>query len=82
MNDLSDIFFPRKNDRTTCYLKSVVKNERIIGGVPAKLRGKRFSEEVIELLEKIEWWNWEIEKIKAHLDLLTGNDAAQLAEMV
>ena len=36
----------------------------IVGGVPAKLIRKRFSDEQIEKLLKIKWWDWNYEKIK------------------
>lgn len=36
----------------------------IVGGNPAKVIGYRFSEEIIEQLEKIQWWNWSDEKIE------------------
>lgn len=36
----------------------------IYGGVPAKLIKKRFTDEQIEELLKIKWWDWNIEKIK------------------
>lgn len=40
----------------------------IVGGNPAKIIRKRFTEEIIIKLEKIEWWNWDIEKIKKNKD--------------
>jgi acetyltransferase-like isoleucine patch superfamily enzyme len=36
----------------------------IVGGNPAKPIRRRFSEEIIKILEDIAWWEWEIEKIK------------------
>lgn len=30
----------------------------IVGGVPAKVIGYRFSEDVIQRLQHIQWWNW------------------------
>jgi acetyltransferase-like isoleucine patch superfamily enzyme len=36
----------------------------IVAGVPAKLIRKRYSEDQIEKLLKIKWWNWDFEKIK------------------
>ncbi len=36
----------------------------IVGGVPAKVIKYRFSEEIIEKLLQIKWWNWDDEKIK------------------
>lgn len=37
----------------------------IVGGVPAKHLKFRFSEEQIQQLMKISWWDWDIKKIKA-----------------
>lgn len=45
----------------------------IVGGNPAKLIRKRFSEEKIKQLLEIQWWNWEIEKITQNLDFLTND---------
>ena len=46
----------------------------IVGGNPAKLIKKRFSEEEIALLLDIAWWDWELEKITQHVqDLTSGN---------
>ncbi len=39
----------------------------IAGGVPAKPIRRRFSEEQISALLKMQWWNWPEEKIKNHL---------------
>ena len=36
----------------------------IVAGSPAKVIGQRFSDDVIARLLKLEWWNWEISKIK------------------
>jgi virginiamycin A acetyltransferase len=41
-------------------------------GSPAKVIKYRFSEEIISKLEQIQWWNWELEKIKANRDLFIG----------
>jgi len=42
---------------------SNVPDYAIIGGVPGKVIKYRFSDEVIAELNKINWWNWEKEKI-------------------
>ncbi|MFD1601641.1 CatB-related O-acetyltransferase [Flavobacterium artemisiae] len=39
----------------------------IVGGVPAKMIKKRFSENIIQEIEELQWWNYsesELEKIK------------------
>lgn len=44
----------------------------IVGGNPAKEIKKRFSEERIQELLEMEWWNWEIEKITENIGYLTA----------
>ena len=39
----------------------------IVGGVPAKTIRKRFSDDDIEALQKMKWWDWPIEQIQAHI---------------
>lgn len=46
----------------------------IVGGNPAKIIKKRFSEGKIEQLLAMQWWDWDIEKITANLSNLTGNN--------
>ena len=45
----------------------------IVGGTPARVLKKRFSDVIIEKLEEIQWWNWDIEKIKANKELFYGD---------
>lgn len=40
----------------------------IAAGVPARIIGYRFNKEQIEKLNKIAWWDWDIEKIKECYD--------------
>lgn len=42
----------------------------IVAGNPAKLIKKRFTDDQINSLEKIEWWNWPIEKINENIPLM------------
>lgn len=42
----------------------------IVGGVPAKPIRKRFSEETIEKLLRLQWWNWDDEKVKEKLPMI------------
>lgn len=39
----------------------------IVGGVPAKIIRKRFSDDVIEKLLKLKWWDWPDERIKKNI---------------
>lgn len=50
----------------------------IWGGNPAKLIKKRFSDEEIEKLLQIKWWDWNIEKIKANLHLIRSKNVDAL----
>jgi len=45
----------------------------IVGGVPAKVIRMRLSGAQINALEKIQWWNWPLEKVKANLELFYGD---------
>ena len=53
----------------------------IVGGNPSKVIKKRFSDEVINLLLAIQWWNWDIEKITQNVQLLTSNDFEKLSHL-
>jgi virginiamycin A acetyltransferase len=45
----------------------------IVGGNPAKILKKRFSDEAISKLLVIQWWNWDIGKIEENLDLIVSD---------
>lgn len=46
----------------------------IVGGVPAKPIRKRFTQETIDSLLKIKWWNWSKEQIAQHItEIQSGN---------
>ena len=46
----------------------------IVGGNPAKIIRYRFSQEIIDKLLAIAWWDWPDEKIKSNMNLLLSND--------
>jgi virginiamycin A acetyltransferase len=50
----------------------------IVAGNPAKVVKMRFDLDTIQRLEKIAWWDWEIEKINANLKLICNLDIDQL----
>jgi virginiamycin A acetyltransferase len=54
----------------------------VIGGNPSRLIKKRFSDDVVELLLQIQWWNWSIEKITENLSVLCNNDLEKLKELL
>lgn len=57
---------------TNATVTKDVEPYAIVGGNPATLLRKRFSEQKIERLLDLQWWNWEIEKITENLEYLTG----------
>jgi len=44
----------------------------IVAGNPGKTIKKRFSEDLIQLLLRLEWWNWSNEQIQHNIDFFTG----------
>lgn len=55
-----------------------IPSYHIAGGNPCKIIRKRFSEELINYLEEIKWWNWEEEKIFENLEILCSNDLEKI----
>ncbi len=43
----------------------------IVGGVPAKVIGQRFPEEVVSELKRIQWWRWSNDKISRNRDFFS-----------
>lgn len=43
----------------------------VVVGVPAKHLKYRFSKDRIEKISKMNWWNWDIKKIKDNIELFT-----------
>jgi aminocyclitol acetyltransferase len=42
----------------------------VVVGVPAKIKRFRFSEEMIDTLLRIKWWDWNTDEINAEADAL------------
>ena len=59
-----------------------VKPYTIVGGNPAQVIRQRFSDEIINVLLEIAWWNWEIEKITRNLEKIVGADIEALKDCV
>ena len=51
----------------------------IVGGVPARPIRKRFSDDVVEALLELRWWDWRPERISANLDAIQSGDIRRLA---
>ena len=67
---------------TNSTVVSDVEPYSIVGGNPAKKIKKRFSPEFIERLLKLQWWNWDIEKITKNVQNLTDLDIDKLEKNV
>ena len=46
----------------------------IVGGSPARIIGKRFDDEKIIKLCDIQWWNWDIKRIRENAELFSDID--------
>lgn len=53
----------------------------IVGGNPAKVIKKRFSDEAVEKLLEIKWWDWPQEKINENVRVLLSGDINKLIEI-
>lgn len=54
----------------------------IVGGNPAKVIRMRFEPAQIELLLRLQWWHWPIEKITRHVQYLTAAEVEVLETLV
>ncbi|WP_179377392.1 CatB-related O-acetyltransferase [Winogradskyella wichelsiae] len=52
----------------------------IVGGNPATEIKKRFSDEIINKLLDLKWWNWDMEKITKNVQNLTDKNIDKLIE--
>ena len=50
----------------------------IVGGVPAKPIRRRFSQQTIECLEKLRWWDWPRERIAKNIFSIQSGDVEHL----
>jgi virginiamycin A acetyltransferase len=57
---------------------SDVPSYTVVGGNPAKHIRQRFPPELVSTLESIAWWDWPIEKISKHLDIIVSADIEAL----
>jgi acetyltransferase-like isoleucine patch superfamily enzyme len=53
----------------------------IVAGNPAREVKKRFTEEEIEILLKIKWWDWSIQKIIEHVEMICSNNIKQFLKV-
>lgn len=50
----------------------------VVGGVPAKFIKKRFSDETVEALMKLKWWDWQEERIARNIDAIQNGRINEL----
>ena len=46
----------------------------IVVGVPAKIKGYRYTPEQIDCLQKVKWWNWSNERLNKEFELMAYPD--------
>ena len=54
----------------------------VVVGNPAKVIRRRFDEEMIELLEKLQWWNKSISQIQKLIPLLSNSNLEYVKEEI
>ena len=54
---------------------------QIVAGNPARVIRKRFGEDEIASLLEIKWWDWPLEKIERHIDILCSGDIDRLRQL-
>jgi virginiamycin A acetyltransferase len=59
-----------------------VRPYAIVAGNPAVEVRRRFSDDDVERLLRIRWWDWPIERISEHVRLLMAGDVAELLRVV
>ena len=55
----------------------------IVAGVPAKIISYRFLHEVIDFMLKLKWWDWDFDKVRENMELLTDEpDITELKKLM
>lgn len=54
----------------------------IVAGNPARMVRPRFTDEQVDRLLKIAWWEWPLEHITRHLDVVMGDDVDALEAVI
>lgn len=84
-NDVTFMPGIKVGDGAIIASKSVVTKDvepySIVGGNPAQIIRKRFSDDVIIKLLEIQWWNWSIDKIAQNGHLLLDNNLDNLVKL-
>ena len=59
---------------TQAVVTQDVRPYAIVVGNPAREVGRRFTDEQVEALLRIRWWDWPVDVVKQHVDLLSDPD--------
>lgn len=59
---------------TGAIVTNDVPHYAIVGGNPAYLIRKRFSDKLITMLLELKWWDWSVGKINENISLLCSSD--------
>ncbi len=75
----------RIGDGAIVAARSVVTRDvapyTVVGGNPAGPVRRRFPDEVVDLLLKIRWWDWDVQRITENIPILCGEDVGKLREL-
>ncbi len=63
---------------TRAVVTKDVEPYSIVGGIPAKEIRKRFSSDIVARLQKLQWWNWDIDKIRNYISAIQAGDIDSL----
>lgn len=66
---------------TNALVTKDVEPYTIVGGNPARVIRKRFSDEQIEFLQNLEWWDWPLDKLAKHLPLIITANFEELKKV-
>lgn len=54
----------------------------IVGGSPARIIKKRFDDEAITLLQRLQWWDWDVQKVRANIKPLMSGHIEELKKLL
>ncbi|WP_183589423.1 CatB-related O-acetyltransferase [Mucilaginibacter lappiensis] len=66
---------------TKSVVTKSIPDYAVVGGNPAQIIRIRFTDEEVQTLLKIAWWDWPIEKITKYLNLINSVDIISLAKL-
>ena len=65
---------------TRSVVTSDVPPYAVVGGNPARVIKKRFTDDIILALEKLAWWDWPVEQITRKLTAITSANIKALLD--